>query len=94
MLAGYILIKETISVKITAVTYTAANNNDKDVILKNCTPFTDYVSKINNTQIENAKDIDVLIPIHNLTEYRDNYIEIIIQKHLEGYSNTIHMNHL
>ena len=31
------------------------------------------MSKINNTQIENANDNDVLIPIHNLTEYRDNY---------------------
>ena len=28
------------------------------VTFKNCAPFTDYISEINNTQIDNAKDID------------------------------------
>ena len=27
----------------------------------------------NNTQIDNAKDIDVVIPVYNLIEYCDNY---------------------
>ena len=40
---------------------------------KHCAPLTDCMSKINNTQIDNAKDIDVVIPIYNLTEYSDNY---------------------
>ena len=34
-----------------------ANNNDKGVIFKNCAPFTDCVSEINNAQIDNAKVI-------------------------------------
>ena len=34
------------------------------------TPFT---SEINNTQIDNAKDIDIVTPMYNLIEYRDNY---------------------
>ena len=45
----------------------------KGVIFKNCAPFTDCISEINNTQINNAKDVDVVIPMHNLIEYTDNY---------------------
>ena len=40
---------------------------------KNCTPFTDYISEINNTQVNNAKDIDAVMPMYNLIEYSDNY---------------------
>ena len=43
------------------------------MIFKNCAPFTDCISEINNTQVDNAKHIDVLIPKYNLTEYSDNY---------------------
>ena len=32
----------------------------------NCAPFTDWISKINNTQRDNAKDIDIVIPMYNL----------------------------
>ena len=31
------------------------------------------MSEINNTQINNAKDIDVVMPIYNLIEYSDDY---------------------
>ena len=34
--------------------------------------FTDCTSKINNTQIEKVKDIDVVMPMYNLVEYSDN----------------------
>ena len=30
---------------------------------------------MNNTQIDNAKDIDVVMPLHNLIEYSNNYSE-------------------
>ena len=43
------------------------------MIFKNCAPFTDCISEINNTQVDNAKHIDVLIPKYDLTEYSDNY---------------------
>ena len=33
----------------------------KWVIFKNCAPFTECISNISNTQIDNAKDIDVVI---------------------------------
>ena len=69
----YILVKRTISVINTAAAGAAANNTNKKVIFKNCTPFTNCISEINNTQIDNAKDIDIVMPKYNLIEYSDNY---------------------
>ena len=43
------------------------------MIIKTCAPFTDCISKINNTQVDNAKDNDIVIPMLNLIEYSDNY---------------------
>ena len=51
----------------------AANNIGKKVIFKNCAPFTNCISKINNTQIDNAEYIDIVMPMYNLIEYSDNY---------------------
>ena len=31
------------------------------------------MSRINNTEIDNAKDIDIVMPMYNLIEYSDNY---------------------
>ena len=38
---------------------------DTEITFKNCSPFTDCISKINNTQIDNAKDIEVDMPTCN-----------------------------
>ena len=71
---AYILVKGTISVNNTAAQgAAAANNTNKKVIFKNCAPFTNCISEINNTQIDNAKDIDIVMPMYNLIEYSDNY---------------------
>ena len=70
---AYILVKGTISVNNTAAQGAAANNTNKKVIFKNCAPFTNCISEINNMQIDNAKDIDIVIPMYNLIEYSDNY---------------------
>ena len=70
---AYILIKGNITVNNTAAEGAAANNTNKKVIFKNCAPFTDCISKINNTQVDNAKDIDIVMPMYNLIEYSDNY---------------------
>ena len=45
----------------------------KEEIFQNCAPFTDHISKINNTQTDNAKDLHVVIPMYNLIKYRENY---------------------
>ena len=50
-----------------------ADERDKSVVFKNCAPFTNCIGEINNTQIDNAKDIDVVIPMYNLIEYSDKY---------------------
>ena len=43
------------------------------VVFKHCVRFTDSMSEINNAQVDNAKDIDIVIPIYNLVEFSDNY---------------------
>ena len=68
---AYILVKGTISVNKTAADG-AANNINKKVIFKKCAPFTNCISEINNTQIDNAKDIDIVMPMYNLIECSDN----------------------
>ena len=70
---AYILVKGTITVNSTAAQGAAANNTNKKVIFKNCAPFTNCISEINNIQIDNAKDIDIVMPMYNLIEYSDNY---------------------
>ena len=70
---AYILVKGNITVNNTAADGAAANNTNKKVIFKNCAPFTDCISKINNTQVDNAEDIDVVMPMYNVMDYSDNY---------------------
>ena len=70
----YILVKGTITVNNTAVAPAVANNTNKKVI-KNCAPFTLCISEINNTQVDNAKDIDIVMPMYNLIENSDNYLK-------------------
>ena len=50
-----------------------ADERDKGVAFKNCAMFTNCISEINNTQIDNAKYIDIVMPMYNLIEYSDNY---------------------
>ena len=70
---AYILVKGNIAVNNTAADGAAANNDDKKEIFKDCAPFTNCISKISNTDIYNAKYIDIVIPMYNLIEYSDNY---------------------
>ena len=70
---AYILVKGNISVNYTAAEGAAANNANKKIIFKNCAPFTNCISKINNTQIDNAEYIDIAMHMYNLIEYSDNY---------------------
>ena len=52
-----------------------ADERDKGVVFKNCAPFTNCISEINNTQVDNAKDIDIVMSMYNLIEYGDNYVK-------------------
>ena len=45
----------------------------KGVVFKNCATFTNCISEINNTQVDNTKDIDIAMPMYYLIEYSNNY---------------------
>ena len=68
---AYVLVSGT---KAVAEVAAGRGNNNIQVVFKNCAPFTDWVS---NTQIHNAKEIGLVIAIHNLIENSDNYSEIL-----------------
>ena len=70
---AYILLKGNMAVNNTAADGAAANNTNKKVIFKNCALFTNCISKIDNTQIDNAEYIDRVMPMYNLLEFSDNY---------------------
>ena len=48
------------------------NETEKGVTFKSCAPFSDCISEIDNTQIDNSKDIDVMTMRH-LIQYSNNY---------------------
>ena len=58
----YILVIGTIAVPNTGIA-AAPNNRNKKVIFKNCAPFTDCTSEINNKEINHDKNIAVVIPM-------------------------------
>ena len=61
---AYIAVKGRISVE---------ENNVAKIILKNNAPFRSCISKINNTFIDSAEDLCIVMPMCNLLEYSDNY---------------------
>ena len=72
---AYILVKEKITIAGAGDNEAArqAGERNKGVAFKNCAPFTDCISKINNTEIDNCQDIDIVMPMYNLIEDSDNY---------------------
>ena len=67
---AYILLSRTITIT-GEKDYTAARQADErneEIIFKNCAPFTNCISKINNTQVDNEK--------FNFNECSDNYSEM------------------
>ena len=46
---------------------------DKATIFRNNAPFINCISKINDVKIDNAEDVDVLMPMSDLLEYSKNY---------------------
>ena len=80
----YILVKGTIiSVQKTAAASNVAKENG---IFNNCVPFTSGISRINNTQVEYAQHVDLVMRTYNLIEYSDNYSNF--------YGNIVEMNQL
>ena len=65
---AYIVVKGT----ITVVRPNNAKRN-KSVAFKNNAPFINCISKINGEKIDNAENLDVVMPMYNLLEYSKNY---------------------
>ena len=68
------LLHNNTAANVTA-TNTANNNafGDKKLVFKNTAPFINCISKINDVKIDNAEDLDVVMPMYNLLEYSKNY---------------------
>ena len=62
---SYILVKGTVAITGAEDDAAArrADERNKEVTFKNCAPFTKYISRINNTDIDNAHDFDIVMPI-------------------------------
>ena len=70
---AYILVNGTITV---------AGNRPRDrqnrpLILKNNAPLVSCITRINNELIEDADDLDIVMPMYNLLEYSKNYRKTI-----------------
>ena len=69
---AYILVKGTIT-DVGDDVAKRLDERNKGIIFKNCAPFTKWISRINNTDIDNAQDIDIVMLMYNLIEYSNNY---------------------
>ena len=70
---AYILVKGTITVPNTAAVGATVNSTNKKVASKNCAAFTECITNINNTQVDDVQKIDVVMPMYNLIEYSGAY---------------------
>ena len=70
---AYIFAKGTITAQNMAVALAAENNTNKEVIFKNSVPFINFISRINNTEVDDAHDIDLVMSMYHLIEYSNNY---------------------
>ena len=66
---AYILIRGRIII--------AGSNLATEVAFKNCAPFTKCIKKIDGTTVDDAEDLDSVVPMYNLIEYSSNYSETI-----------------
>ena len=70
---AYILVNGTITVAGNDL----RDKQNRPLTLKNNAPFISYISKINNKLIEDAEDLDIVIPMYNLLGYSKNYRKTI-----------------
>ena len=66
---AYIFVKGTTTVPNTAAAGAVVNNTNKKVVFKNCAPFSSCITEINNTQVDYAKYINIVMSMYNLIEY-------------------------
>ena len=80
MLRSYLCDYNDAYIVVKGIVTARAEEKDRDernrqIILKNNTPFISCISKINGTLIENAEDLDIVMPMYNLLGYSKNCSE-------------------
>ena len=74
---AYILVNITITVTANAGANNIRDKKNRKLILKDNAPFVSCIARINNELIENANDLDIVMPMYNLLEYNKNYRKTI-----------------
>ena len=70
---AYILVNGT----ITVTGNHPRDRQNRPLILKNNAPFISCITRINGELIEDADDLDIVMPMYNLLEYSKNYRKTI-----------------
>ena len=74
---GYILVNGTITVTAPAGANNIKDKKNRKLILKNNAPFVSCITRINGELIEDADDLDIVMPMYNLLKYSKNYRKTI-----------------
>ena len=74
---AYILVSGTITVTAAAGANDIRDKKNRKLILKNNAPFVSCITRINRELIEDADDLDIVMPMYNLLEYSKNYRKTI-----------------
>ena len=56
---------------------TVTTARETQVAFKNCAPFIKCITKTEKTTIDDAEDLDLVMPMYNLIEYNSNHSETI-----------------
>ena len=74
---AYILVNGTITVTAAEGANNIREKRNKPLILKSNAPFVSCITRINDELIEDADDLDIVMPMYNLLEYSKNYRKTI-----------------
>ena len=74
---AYILVNGTITVTAAEGANNIREKRNKPLILKNNAPFISCITRINRELIEDADDLDIVMPMYNLLEYSKSYRKTI-----------------
>ena len=66
---AYIFVNGTITVMAAEGANNIREKRNKLLILKNNAPFVSCITRINSELIEDADDLDIVMPMYNLLEY-------------------------
>ena len=74
---AYMLVNDIITVTANAGANKIRDKKNRKLILKNNAPFVSCITRSNGELIEDADDLDIVIPMYNLLEYSKNYRKTI-----------------